>query len=67
MHFKFFDRLWLMSTRWRARWRIFRNHGKALNRRVDVENVLISVAQGKRDLLTREECQQLANKLGMTD
>lgn len=57
--------LWLFSTRWRARWRILRDHGKYLNRRVDVENTLISVAQGKRALLSKEECQQLANKLGI--
>lgn len=39
---------------------------KALNRRVDVENTLAMVAAGKRDLLTREECRELAIKLGVS-
>lgn len=39
-------------------------YSKALNRRVDVENVLAAVAAGKRELLTREECKTLAQKLG---
>ena len=40
-------------------------YAKALNRRVDVENVLAMVAAGKRDLMTREECRELAIKLGV--
>jgi hypothetical protein len=52
-------------TRMRARWRIIRNHGDELNRRVTVENVLLAVAAGKRPMLTQEECRQLAYKLGM--
>lgn len=36
----------------------------ALNRRAAVEDVLISVANGKRELLTRDECRDLAAKLG---
>lgn len=51
--------------RLRARWRIIRNHGEALNRRVDVENVLLAVANGKREMLTQDECRTLAYKLGM--
>jgi hypothetical protein len=39
-------------------------YSKALNRRVDVENVLAAVAAGKREPLTREECKTLAQKLG---
>ncbi len=58
---------WLLSTRWRARWRILRDHGKHLNRRVEVENVLISVAQEKRGLLSPDECRELAKKLGIGD
>lgn len=37
---------------------------EALNRRVDVENVLFNVAAGKRPMLTPEECRALALKLG---
>lgn len=40
-----------------------RDYEVSLNRRVDVSNVLGSVASGKRDLLTREECKELAAKL----
>lgn len=52
-------------TRLRARWRIVRHHGDELNRRVEVENVLLAVAAGKRPSLTGEECLKLAYKLGM--
>lgn len=44
--------------------RFLRSYAKSLNRRVDVENVLADVAAGKRPLLTREECRELALKLG---
>jgi hypothetical protein len=49
----------------RARWRIIRHHGDELNRRVEVENVLLSVAKEKRPPLTPEECLKLAYKLGI--
>lgn len=39
-------------------------YAKTLNKRVDVENALLAVATGKRELLTREECRALAYKLG---
>jgi hypothetical protein len=51
--------------RLRARLRIIRNHGDELNRRVEVENVLLAVAKEKRPLLTPDECKALAYKLGM--
>jgi hypothetical protein len=51
--------------RLRARWRIIRNHGDELNRRVTVENVLLEVADGKREMLTKGECRALAYRLGM--
>lgn len=51
--------------RLQARWRIVVNHGDELNRRVTVENVLLNVASGKRPMLTKEECRQLAYKLGI--
>jgi hypothetical protein len=54
---------WL--DRLRARWRIVRDHGDELNRRVEVENVLLAVASGKREALTRDECRSLAYRLGV--
>lgn len=60
-----------MATRfklwwWRmeARWRLIRNHGDELNRRVEVEQVLFNMAAGKRPLPTQDECRALAIKLG---
>ena len=41
-------------------------YAKALNRRVDVENVLASIAAGKRETLAQDECRELANKLGVS-
>lgn len=55
--------LWL--TRIRAHWRLIRNHSHHLNVRVEVENVLLKVAAGKRGPLSKEECLALAYKLGM--
>jgi hypothetical protein len=46
------------------RWRVHRNVGAEINRRVEVENILLSVYAGKRPMLTREECRDLAYKLG---
>lgn len=51
--------------RLRARWRIIRNSGDMLNRRVEVEQVLLDVARSKRPRLTRDECKTLAYKLGV--
>lgn len=51
--------------RLRARWRIIRNSGDMLNRRVEVEQVLLDVARGKRGPLSPEECKALAYKLGV--
>lgn len=50
--------------RLRARWRLIRSHGSELNRRVEVENVLLSVAAGKRGPLSPDECRVLGLKLG---
>lgn len=55
--------LWL--TRLQARWRLIRYHGDELNRRVVVENELLKVASGKRPMLTKDECRDLAYKLGI--
>lgn len=42
-----------------------KEYSAALNRRCAVEDVLYDVAAGKRDLLAREECKELAIKLGV--
>lgn len=44
-----------------------RTYETSLNRRASVEEILTSVANGKRDLLSRDECQALAAKLGVPD
>lgn len=48
-----------------ARWHIIRHHGDQLNRRVEVENILLAVASGKRPPLTPDECRALAYRLGV--
>jgi hypothetical protein len=53
---------WL--NRQHAKWRLWRNLDAMINRRVAVEVVLFDVANGKRALLTRDECRVLALKLG---
>lgn len=52
--------------RLRVRWRMWRNTGSDLNRRVEVENVLLSVASGKRGPLSKDECRELAFTLGVS-
>lgn len=47
--------------------RTFRNCAKALNRRSEVESVLLDVANGKRPMLTPKECRALAFKLAGAD
>lgn len=39
-------------------------NAKMVNQRVDIENLLISVAQGKHPPLTAEDCKILALRLG---
>lgn len=53
--------------RWRYKLAFISMHAESINRRVEVENVLAAVASGKRDLLTRDECRQLARKLGVPE
>ncbi len=48
------------------KFRFLRTAARGLNRRVDVENVLLDVATGKREVLTPGECRKLAEKLGAT-
>ena len=54
----------VLAIRIKARWRLLRNHGAELNRRVDVENFLLRAAQGKEPLPDRETCRWLALRLG---
>jgi hypothetical protein len=58
-------RLDWFAYRWRLRLRLIRRSGEELNKRVEVENVLLAVASGKRPALTPEECRALAYKLGV--
>jgi len=44
-----------------------RSYETSLNRRAAVEEVLFNVANGKRGPLTRDECRDLALKLGVPD
>lgn len=49
--------------RWYYTLVLFSRFGEMLNRRVEVENVLLNVAAGKRPMLTQGECRALAYKL----
>lgn len=51
--------------RLQARWRLIRNHGDELNRRVTVENYLWACHAGKKLLPDRDKCRELAIKLGV--
>lgn len=42
----------------------YRDYWKALNRRVEIEQILLEMAAGKQPLPTREDCFVLAMKLG---
>ena len=51
-------------NKWRAYLRILANHSEELNRRVDIENELLLISQGKLPLPSREDCKIMALKLG---
>lgn len=51
--------------RWKFLLLTFKDYADRLNRCVEVENTLLSCSAGKRDILTREECLKLAQKLGV--
>lgn len=57
--------------RWFWRWYFtligIPRYAQDLNRRVEVENVLLMTAAGKRPPLTPDECRQLAYRLGVPD
>jgi hypothetical protein len=59
------DRLDWFAYRWRLRIRLVWRSGEELNKRVEVENVLLAVAAGKRPALNPDECRRLAFKLGL--
>lgn len=46
------------------RWSFLRNYNRELNRRVEIENELIDIANGKRPIPSRDDCQVMALKLG---
>lgn len=54
-----------LLRRWRARWRLLRDSGDELKRRVSVENYLWQAHAGKKPLPDREKCRELAQKLGI--
>jgi hypothetical protein len=51
--------------RWKYLLLTFRDYAARLNRSVEVEQVLLTVAAGHRGPLTPAECRQLAIKLGV--
>ncbi len=53
--------------RWKYLLLTFRDYTSRLNRCVDVENVLLACAAGKRPPPTPDECRALALKLGVPD
>lgn len=54
---------------WFIRWiyviRTYRNYAADLNRRAEVEGVLLDAWKGKRPLPTQQQCYELAMKLGV--
>lgn len=56
-----------LLRRWQARWRLIRDSGERLKRRVQVEQYLFDCAKGKRPLPDAERCRRMALKLGTTD
>lgn len=54
-----------MITRLRNQYRIWRNSGKELRRRVKVEQYLFDAAGGKEPLPDAEKCRELAKTLGV--
>ena len=61
------ERLVRRFVRWKYVVLTYGDYHDRLNRSVDVEIVLLSVATGKRGPLTAEECRALAMKLGVPD
>ena len=53
-----------LLKRLQARKRLIFNHGAELNRRVEIESKLMSIACGKSKTPSREECRIFSLKLG---
>lgn len=54
-----------MIGRLLAKIQTFKDHADRLNRSAEVEAVLLNVSVGKRPILTKKECAELAYKLGV--
>lgn len=61
------ERMVRRFVRWKCAALTFCDYAARLNRSVEVENVLMACAGGKREMLSKEECRQLACKLGVPD
>jgi hypothetical protein len=61
------ERLVRRFMRWKYVVLTYHDYHNRLNRSVDVETALWSVASGKRGPLNPDECRQLALKLGVPD
>ncbi len=61
------ERLVRRFVRWKYVVLTYRDYAARLNRSVEVENVLLACAAGKRDALSKEECRLLAYKIGVPD
>jgi len=59
-----FEEMIQIYLRVKERIRIMRGVASELNRRVEIENKLLSIASGKSPIPTRDECRVLALKLG---
>jgi len=61
------ERLVRRFVRWKYIIQTHKDHAARLNRSVEVENVLLACASGKREMASRDECRALAYKLGVPD
>ncbi len=61
------ERLLRRFVRWKYVALTFRDYHNRLNRSMDVERELWSVASGKRGPLTTDECRKLAIELGVPE
>lgn len=53
-----------MLFQFKQRLRLILNHSQELNRRVEIENQLLRMANGKEPLPSKSECKIMALKLG---
>ncbi len=57
-------RIYQRCIRWKYVILTLNDYTARLNRSVEVETVLFNCAAGKREMLSRQECRELAVKLG---